>query len=154
MPRNEDGEFELILGNKQLLSVFFIVVTLLAVFFAMGFIMGRSVNPVAEARKVDNSPSDKPIIVDVKPSAGSGMASAARPVEIKSPIEAEVKTAPEVKLPEPKLEVKSKAEIAKEALKTGKSVHDIAVTERGLLTQEKWDEIFTFENLIRPVFMR
>ena len=115
MPRNEDGEFELILGNKQLLSVFFIVVTLLAVFFAMGFIMGRSVNPVAEARKVDNSPSDKPIIVDVKPSAGSGMASAARPVEIKSPIEAEVKTAPEVKLPEPKLEVKSKAEIAKEA---------------------------------------
>ncbi len=114
MPRNEDGEFELILGNKQLLSVFFIVVTLLAVFFAMGFIMGRSVNPAAEARKVDNSPSDKPIIVDAKPSA-SGMASVTRPVEIKSPIQAEVKTAPEVKLPEPKHEVKSKAEIAKEA---------------------------------------
>ena len=46
------------------------------------------------------------------------------------------------------------AEIAKEALQTGKSVHVIAVTERGLLTQEKWDEIFTFENLIRPVFIR
>ena len=34
------------------------------------------------------------------------------------------------------------------------AVTDIAVTERGLLTQEKWDEIFTFENLIRPVFMK
>ena len=111
MPRNEDGEFELILGNKQLLSVFFIVVTLLAVFFAMGFIMGRSVNPVGEARKVDNAPSDKPIVVDAKPSAGSGMTASARPVEIKSPIEAEVKT-PEAKVPEPKSEIKTKAELA------------------------------------------
>ena len=114
MPRNDDGEFELILGNKQLLSVFFIVVTLLAVFFAMGFIMGRSVNPVAEARKVDNAPSDKPIIVDAKPSAGSGITASTRPVEIKSPIETEVKT-PETKLPEPKVDVKTKAELVKEA---------------------------------------
>lgn len=44
--------------------------------------------------------------------------------------------------------------IAGEALKTGKSVHDIAVVERQLLTQEKWDEIFTAENLIRPKFMK
>lgn len=96
MPRNDDGEFELILGNKQLLSVFFIVVTLLAVFFAMGFIMGRSVNPVAEARKVDNGPSEKPIVVDAKPSPTT-TASSTRPVEIKSPIEAEVKKDPEPK---------------------------------------------------------
>ena len=54
----------------------------------------------------------------------------------------------------PVIGYEASADIAKEALKTGKSVHDIAVTERGLLTQEKWDEIFTFENLIRPVFMR
>jgi aspartate ammonia-lyase len=33
-------------------------------------------------------------------------------------------------------------------------VYTIAVTERGLLSQEKWDEIFTFENLIRPVFIQ
>ena len=114
MPRNDDGEFELILGNKQLLSVFFVVVTLLAVFFAMGFIMGRSVNPVAEARKVDNGPSDKPIVVDAKPSA-TGVTASARPVEIKSPVEAEVKT-PEVKIPEPpKPDIKTKAELAKES---------------------------------------
>ena len=54
----------------------------------------------------------------------------------------------------PVIGYEASADIAKEALKTGKSVHDIAVTERQLLTQEKWDEIFTFENLIRPVFMK
>ena len=54
----------------------------------------------------------------------------------------------------PVLGYETSASIAKEALTTGKSVHDLAVTERGLLTQEKWDEIFTFENLIRPVFMQ
>jgi aspartate ammonia-lyase len=45
------------------------------------------------------------------------------------------------------------AAIAKEALETGKSVHDIAVKEKKLVTQEKWDEILTFENLIRPKFI-
>jgi aspartate ammonia-lyase len=54
----------------------------------------------------------------------------------------------------PVIGYEASAEIAKEALRTGKSVHDISVNERGLLTQEKWDEIFTFENLIRPVFIK
>jgi aspartate ammonia-lyase len=54
----------------------------------------------------------------------------------------------------PVLGYETAAEIAKEALKTGKSVHTIAVTERQLLTQEKWDEIYTFENLIRPGFIQ
>lgn len=45
MPRNEEGEFELVLGNKQLLSLFFIVVVLLGVFFTMGYIVGRSSPP-------------------------------------------------------------------------------------------------------------
>ncbi len=43
--------------------------------------------------------------------------------------------------------------IAKEALKTGKSVHDIAVIEQKLISQEKWDEIFSIENLIHPKFI-
>jgi hypothetical protein len=46
VPRNDDGEFELILGNRQLMSVFFIVVILLGVFFAMGYIVGRNSSPV------------------------------------------------------------------------------------------------------------
>ena len=45
------------------------------------------------------------------------------------------------------------AAIAREALETGKSVHDIAVKEKQLVTQEKWDEIFTFGNMIRPRFI-
>ena len=42
MPTNEEGEFELVLGNKQLLSVFFLIVLLLGVFFSMGYIVGRN----------------------------------------------------------------------------------------------------------------
>lgn len=43
--------------------------------------------------------------------------------------------------------------IAKEALETGKSVYEIAVKEKNLITQEKWDEIFNLENLIHPKFI-
>lgn len=46
MPKNEDGEFELILANRQLLSVFFIIVILLGVFFTMGYIVGRNSAPL------------------------------------------------------------------------------------------------------------
>ena len=49
MPRNQDGEYEILLGNKQLLSVFFIMVILLAVFFSMGYVLGRR-SPVASAQ--------------------------------------------------------------------------------------------------------
>lgn len=45
------------------------------------------------------------------------------------------------------------AAIAREALETGKSVHDLAVKEKKWVTQEKWDEVFTFDNLIRPQFI-
>ncbi len=45
------------------------------------------------------------------------------------------------------------SDIAKEALATGKSVHDIAVLEKQLVTQEKWEEIFNLENLIHPKFI-
>ena len=40
--RDNEGQFELVLGNRQLLSGFFIVVILFAVFFAMGYIVGRN----------------------------------------------------------------------------------------------------------------
>jgi cell division septation protein DedD len=45
LAKNEDGEFELILGNRQLISVFLIVVVLLGVFFSMGYIVGRNSGP-------------------------------------------------------------------------------------------------------------
>jgi aspartate ammonia-lyase len=52
----------------------------------------------------------------------------------------------------PSLGYKQCAEIAREGHETGKSLHDIVVTERKLLTQQKWDEVFSFENLISPKF--
>jgi cell division septation protein DedD len=51
MPRNEDGEMELVLGNRQLLSVLFILVVLLGVFFTMGYVVGRN-NPSDEKLRV------------------------------------------------------------------------------------------------------
>ena len=62
MPRNDDGEFELILGNRQLMSVFFIVVILLGVFFAMGYIVGRNASPVGAPDVASHRPEPK--IVD------------------------------------------------------------------------------------------
>ena len=63
MPKNEDGEFELILGNRQLLSVFFIVVVLFGVFFTMGYIVGRN-NPPPLAAADSAVKESKPLVVD------------------------------------------------------------------------------------------
>ncbi|MGA3190225.1 MAG: SPOR domain-containing protein [Bryobacteraceae bacterium] len=63
MPKNEDGEFELILANRQLLSVFFIVVILLGVFFTMGYIVGRNSGP-AQVDVASHKPESKPMVVD------------------------------------------------------------------------------------------
>src|SRR5579864_2970673 len=62
MAKNEDGEFELILGNRQLLSVFFIVVVLLGVFFAMGYILGHNSGPIAS--EASTKKADKPLVVE------------------------------------------------------------------------------------------
>ncbi len=53
----------------------------------------------------------------------------------------------------PILGYEESASIAKEALATGKSIHEITVLERKLITQAKWDEIFSMENLINPKFI-
>jgi hypothetical protein len=68
LPRNEDGEFELLLGNRQLMSVFFIVVILLGVFFAMGYIVGRNSSPVTTPDVASRRPEPKTVTADV-PSA-------------------------------------------------------------------------------------
>lgn len=59
MARTEEGEFELVLGNLQLISVFLIVVILLGVFFSMGYIVGRNSASAAVA-----SGAAKPIVVE------------------------------------------------------------------------------------------
>jgi cell division septation protein DedD len=42
MNKTSEGEQELVLGNKQLLGIFFVVVALLGVFFSLGYIIGRN----------------------------------------------------------------------------------------------------------------
>jgi cell division septation protein DedD len=53
MPKNETGEFELVLGDRQLLSGFAVVVILFGVFFAMGYVVGRSSKPSARVETAD-----------------------------------------------------------------------------------------------------
>ena len=52
----------------------------------------------------------------------------------------------------PLLGYKQCAEVARECHETGKTLHDVVVTERQLLTEERWEEVFSFENLINPKF--
>lgn len=74
MAKNEDGEFELILGNRQLISVFLIVVILLGVFFSMGYIVGRNSAPtVAESTR-----DSKPAVLHWPPPADSNAADSAK----------------------------------------------------------------------------
>ena len=55
MPKNEEGEFELVLGNRELIGVFVVVVIFLGVFFSMGYILGRnSATPGAPATTARN----------------------------------------------------------------------------------------------------
>jgi aspartate ammonia-lyase len=45
------------------------------------------------------------------------------------------------------------SEIAKEALRTGKTVYQIVVEEQMLITDDKWQEIYSLENMIHPRFI-
>jgi cell division protein FtsN len=61
MPRNDEGEFEMVLGNRQLLSIFFIVVILLAVFFSMGYLMGRGSGSGSGPTLAKTAPAEPPM---------------------------------------------------------------------------------------------
>jgi cell division septation protein DedD len=102
VPKNEDGEFELILANRQLLSVFFIVVVLLGVFFTMGYIVGRNSGPVgvdvASARKPEpKATGDSTSAQDTTPPAST-------PASSPAPTSTAPQREPEPVKPEPKTE--------------------------------------------------
>ena len=64
MRNNETGEFELVVGNRQLLSGFFIVVLLFAVAFAMGYVVGQN-SP--RSAKVAPETATAPPVVEPRP---------------------------------------------------------------------------------------
>jgi cell division protein FtsN len=95
LARTDEGEFELVLGNLQLISVFLIVVILLGVFFSMGYIVGRNSAPptIADAR---TSQTGKPIVVEppARASTDQPATSAAQPTLTEPAAQS---TAPETK---------------------------------------------------------
>ena len=114
MPRNETAElegqeFELVLGNKQLLSVFFIVVILLGVFFTMGYVVGRNSAPITAAQQQtqtyerQSAPSAVPVTdrrqtapATVRPNPRQTSAPASAP---RSPVKAGPATQKPIELP-------------------------------------------------------
>jgi len=71
MPRNEEGEFELVLGNRQLLSVFFVIVILMGVCFAAGYIFGRNSASASDAARAKKG-AESAIVIDPTSSEGKG----------------------------------------------------------------------------------
>src|SRR3954451_14067588 len=88
MRNNETGEFEMVVGNKQLLSGFFIVVLLFAVAFAMGYVVGQNTqrparmasegmpsgtvaNTVADSRPQPSTPVPAPAPVQTSDAAAA-----------------------------------------------------------------------------------
>lgn len=73
MAERETGEFELVLGNKQLFSVLFLVIALLGIFFAMGYLAGKSGSPApgkeSAASKAATPPasrSEPPAVIEAR----------------------------------------------------------------------------------------
>ena len=81
MRNNETGEFELVVGNRQLLSGFFIVVLLFAVAFAMGYVVGQ------------NSPRSSKLGETASVATPSLVPDASRPAPAGNAVPAEVKPA-------------------------------------------------------------
>jgi hypothetical protein len=107
VPKNEDGEFELILGNKQLLGMFFVVVVLLGVFFVMGYLVGRNSAPLANVETSSVRGGDgKPLVVESpvpKSTPAPDTATTPSP-EPSKPLETAVEKPTEPKPEPPKLE--------------------------------------------------
>src|SRR5512132_2265197 len=81
MKNNETGEFELVVGNRQLLSGFFIVVLLFAVAFAMGYVVGQ------------NSPRTAKLQAEAAGSSSPSQTSDVRPQPAPPPVAAPSKSA-------------------------------------------------------------
>jgi cell division septation protein DedD len=72
MRNNETGEFELVVGNRQLLSAFFIIVLLFAVAFAMGYVVGENSRTSKTAEiPTSSTPAMKPVETRPEPVAAA-----------------------------------------------------------------------------------
>jgi cell division septation protein DedD len=79
MKNNETGEFELVVGNKQLLSGFAIVVLLFGVGVAMGYILGQN-SPRSAKLQPDAGAASVPPLAESRPQPASPVAPPPQPV--------------------------------------------------------------------------
>jgi cell division septation protein DedD len=99
LPKNDEGEFELVLGNRQLISVFLIVVVLLGAFFSMGYIVGRNSSPTGETARNEKPKPDPDADSSSNPDADSSTPSATDPTPAPAADAAPPTTAPEITKP-------------------------------------------------------
>jgi cell division septation protein DedD len=79
MKNNETGEFELVLGNRQLLSGFFVVALLFGVAFAMGYIVGRNSTPSPKLQAETAAGGTVAAVPDARTAPGGSPTPAATP---------------------------------------------------------------------------
>jgi len=148
VPRNEGGEFELILGNRQLMSVFFIVVILLGVFFAMGYIVGRNSSPVTGPDVATRRPESKPLVEtppqqpreDPAPEAPKGTASQQGPAVPATPARPEA-PAPVAMKQSTRVDKSAQPESGKTYLQLSAIDHDAAEIMVELLRKKSFPAI-------------
>jgi cell division protein FtsN len=97
MRNNETGEFELVVGNRQIMSGFFIVVLLFAVGVAMGYFLGQ--NSPKSAKLAAEAPATSAAVtaVDTRPQAAAPVPATQQtpPAESAQPPATPVETAPQ-----------------------------------------------------------
>jgi len=93
---SETGEFELVLGNGQLLSGLFIVVLLFAVFFALGYVVGQNSPRSAKLAEAGAAPAaERPQpLTQQQPSTPPGTAGVETPSSTPADADASAQAAP------------------------------------------------------------
>ena len=116
MKNSETGEFEMVLGNKQLLSGFFLVVILFAVFFVMGYIVGRNSTPTTQlAANRDQNSAATPSSTRPQPASGSAPVEQSPPAAVAEPPKDDAGAAAPVTEPQPTTQPAQPAQTKTEA---------------------------------------
>jgi septal ring-binding cell division protein DamX len=76
MAKSDDGHYELVLGNRQLVSGFFVLVILFAIFLTLGYILGRNSVVVSEPATVAGETTSPAVAAPVQPASATGRPSA------------------------------------------------------------------------------
>lgn len=76
MAKSDDGHYELVLGNRQLVSGFFVLVILFAIFLTLGYILGRNSVVVSEPATVAGEAPSPTTVTPAQTASSNGRPSA------------------------------------------------------------------------------